>query len=129
MPWPPRRVLARYPCDLPVDVHSFMREVRVTGGRLSNLSIGGALIRCRDPLERGVAYFLRFSWKGTLLELSGRVAWVSPRAAGERSYGIELQLTREQESFLRGVVESLRQEAPPPGARAPARDYWQRRKD
>lgn len=122
---PSRRVLARYPCDLPVEVHSFLSGARVTSGRLRNLSLGGALLRCADPLGRGVTYFLRFSWKETALELPGRVAWTGPREPGVHRYGIQLNLTRDQEVFLRGIVESLRQAAPPISPRQAARDYWE----
>ena len=124
MPGPSRRVLARYPCDLPVEVHAFLSEVRVAQGRFSNLNIGGALLRCAPPLERGVTYFFRFSWKETLLALPGRVARAAPhdpKEPGTRRYGIQFNLTRDQEQFLRGLVESLRLAAAPRGAQ---RDYW-----
>jgi len=130
MPVPSRRVLARYPCDLPVDVHSFISEVRVTSGRLRNLSLGGAMLHCANPLERGVTYFFRFSWKDALLELHGRVAWTAardPRDPGAHRYGVQLNLTWDQEQFLREVVESLRLAAPPPAARPAERDYWKPR--
>lgn len=121
---PSRRVLARYPCDLPVEVHAFLSGTRAAGGRLRNLSLGGALLQCADQLGRGVTYFFRFSWEGTPLALPGRVAWAGPSKAGSRRYGIQFNLTRDQESFVRGIVEILRSAAPP-APRRTARDYWE----
>ena len=122
---PARRALARYPCDIAVAVYAFIREVRAAQGRFINLSLGGALLRCTSPLGRGVTYFFRFSWGETLLELPGRVVWSGPRDPRRPEahlYGIELNLTRDQEQFLRGLVESIKPAAPPP--RDLMRDYW-----
>ena len=130
MPLPYRRGLPRYPCDLPVDVHAFISGGLVTRGRFRDMSVGGTMLHCADPLSRGVTYFFRFHWKETPLEFPGRVAWAAPRDPKNpeaRRYGVQLNLTRDQEQFLRGMVESLRLSAPPPAARRVQRDYWERR--
>jgi|GEM_PF-6807934 len=130
MSLPSRRGLARYPCDLPVEVHAFISAVRVTRGRFRNLSLEGALLHCEAPLERGVTYLFRFLWQETRLELTGRVAWAvppDPRQPKARCYGVQLNLTRDQEQFLRGALESLRLAALPPKTSAAPRDYWEPR--
>jgi hypothetical protein len=126
---PARRAQRRYPCDLPVDILSFAGELRVAQGRFSDLSIAGAMLVCADALDRGITYFFRLSWKEAPLKLPGRVVWAAPRDSqkpGVRRYGIQLNLTRDQEWRLRAMVESLRLAAPQP-ARKVLHDYWKPR--
>jgi len=130
MATPPRRLLARYPCDVPVEVFSFISEALVAQGRFINISVGGARFDGASPLERGVTYFFRLLWKKKPVELPGRVVWAAPhqpRNPKLREYGIQFNLIREQENLLRTLVESLRRLVQAPEERNIMRDYWKPR--
>jgi len=126
---PFRRLFARYPCDIPVDIRSLYNEARIAEGRIVNMSLGGARLDCSRPLERKVTYLFRVNWKKTNVDLSGQVVWTAPRNPlnpGFHQYGVQFNLTSNQESQLRALVERLRQLAEPPAGRDIMRDYWKR---
>lgn len=81
-------VFRRYFTDQPVDVQSFDNKSRV-GGRIYNLSQGGAYIECEDTKTRTFkpGDIVRFSVKLTELArqhtVSGRVMWST--SSGENS--------------------------------------------
>ncbi|MFA6004331.1 MAG: PilZ domain-containing protein [Elusimicrobiota bacterium] len=126
---PFRRLYARYNCDVPVFILSFVTETKIAEGRFVNLSVGGALIDCAQPLEKHTAYLFELSWKDSRLALSGRIAWNAPRDPRNPKllrYGVQFNLTSQQEDALRILVDKLRQETDRPQAGGFLRRYWNR---
>jgi Tfp pilus assembly protein PilZ len=120
-----RRVHARYPCDVPVEVFSPVSAKKLADGRLLDLSMGGGSLETVLRLQKGVLYELRLDWLGQPMKLPARVAWVAPVAAKAtaRRFGMSFNLTTAQESVLKLIVDRLRTEQFPQD-RGIARDYW-----
>ncbi|HAM34892.1 MAG TPA: hypothetical protein DEB40_04825 [Elusimicrobia bacterium] len=124
---PFRRLHARYPCDVPVTILSFLGNARLAEGRLVNLGVGGALLDCARPLEKKVPYLLRFPANISSLSLPGRVVWIAPRNPQNpqfHRYGVQFNLTSSQERILRALVERLRRALEQPEQPDFLRDYW-----
>jgi hypothetical protein len=128
MPDPLRRLHARHACATAVVVHSFSTGAKVADGMMVNISLGGTLIDIRAVLERRIAYILKFSLGGPILNLPGRVIWDGPRNLTDPRlyrYGIQFNLTTAQERALTAQLKVLIRPSQSPG-RDIMRDYWDR---
>jgi hypothetical protein len=122
-----RRVHARFPSDLTVEVFSGpVGGVRIGEGVLLDLSIGGCLLRARGRLMTGSTYRISVKWKEGKLDLPGRVARDAGRSGKDpaaRHYGIAFNLTGGQEKELRGLIDQVRR-APDADDKGFMRSYW-----
>ncbi len=122
-----RRVHARFPSDLTVEVFSGpVGGVRIGEGVLLDLSIGGCLLRTKGLLKTGSTYRISLKWKEGVLDLPGRVAREAGRSGKDPSafqYGIAFNLTGGQEKSLRGLIEHVRR-TPDADDKGFMRSYW-----
>ena len=113
-----RRSNARFPCDRPGVIFMGASSGRRVGeGRLLDASLDGAYLRCAGELHRGVPYRLLVDGADGPLEIPFRVAREGarggPAAPGARHYGVNFNLTSDQERRLRALLDVLRRPAPP----------------
>ena len=121
------RTYARWPSDLKVEVFSGpVGGVRIGEGVLLDVSLSGCLLRVRGLLKTGSTYRIRVNWKGSALDLPGRVARDAGRSGADpvaRHYGIAFNLTGGQEKDLRLFIEEVRRTEKPED-KGFLRDYW-----
>jgi hypothetical protein len=123
---PSRRIFARYPCDLPIEIHSPVTQARLAEARLLDLSMGGGAISCALALQRTIPYEFRFNWGRERLAVTGRVVWTGPLDKKTRMirYGVSFNVTPAQEALLKSLVDELRTKARPDDEDGKLRDYW-----
>ena len=122
----PRRSHERFPCDIPVAIHSAVTEAKIAEARFLDLSMGGTLVRVETLLQKRVPYQFRFSWENHRLRVMGRVAWEAerdPKNPAWHHYGISLTLSTRQEEFFKRLIDRLRLENREE-RRDFMRDYW-----
>ncbi|MBI5247221.1 MAG: PilZ domain-containing protein [Elusimicrobia bacterium] len=122
-----RRVHARFPSDLKVEVYSGpVGGVRIGEGVLLDLSLSGCLLRARGLLKIGSTYRLHVQWKEGALDLPGRVARDAGRSGTDPTanhYGLAFNLTGGQEKSLMRLIDLVRRtERPEEGGFM--RSYW-----
>lgn len=121
---PARRQHQRFPCDLAVEVLAG-NGAKIADGRLKDLGMGGGMLDCPKPLQRGVSYEVAVP-RGKILKqrFPARVAWEGkPDLKTKRYlYGLAFVLTVKQEGQLKLLVDEIRQGLW--SGDAPTRDYW-----
>lgn len=125
---PSRRAHARYPCDIPAELHTGPTGgVRLADARLMDLSLTGCLFATTEGLRPGATYRLTLVEGGVNLDLPGRVARNAGRSEKSRFYGFVFNLTAGQEKVLRTLLDRLRRAPERPGEdrlSRSMRDYW-----
>jgi hypothetical protein len=114
-----RRSHGRVPLDRPAVVFMGASAGRRVGeARVVDASLDGAYLSFPGALQRGVPYRLLIDGVDGPLELPFRVAREGPRgglkAPDLRHYGVNFNLTTDQERELRRLLDALRR--PPPKA-------------
>jgi hypothetical protein len=121
-----RRVHARFPSDLKVEVFSGpVGGVRVGEGSLLDVSLSGCLLRVKGLMKVGSTYRLHVKWQEGGLDLPGRVARDAGRSGTDlsiRHYGIAFNLTGGQEKSLMRLIDLVRRSAPEDGGFM--KSYW-----
>lgn len=123
---PFRRIHARFPCDLPVEIHSPVAGQKLMTARLTNIGMGGAQVETEISLQRGVPYEFRLVWFKPAIKVLARVAWeapADPKRPKSRRYGVSFSLTTQQEQAFKPLIDQLRSDHWPKDEKT-ARDYW-----
>lgn len=115
-----RRIHARYPCDLAVEVWSIDDKRRRGRGRLLNIGMGGGLLETSLPLEKNTPFAIVIIQGQARFAMNSRLARAQPeaRSGALNHYGISFILTKEQENKLKTAVEKRRVA----GVKSPADD-------
>jgi hypothetical protein len=125
----PVRFHARFPCDLPVDIHTTnaTRWAKpLATGRISNISMGGIGVWTEHLMSKGVPYEFRFQYAGLAVRLTGRVVWEmpkNPKTPRSLGFGISLTMSVKQENTLKVVIDRIRAEQSPDGDDR-MKNYW-----
>jgi len=107
---PPRRLFARFPCDLPVEIFSPVSQTKLADARLFDVGMGGGNVSSDFNLQRATAYEFRMRFGKEQLAVLGRVVWSAPtdrREPGSNRYGVTFSLTASQEAVMAGLVAHL----------------------
>ncbi len=108
---PNRRAYARLSCDIQTAIFPYARQDKIGEGRIVDIALGGAQIRCGTDLQKRVPYRLRMLWKDRVIEIDSRVAREVGSEPGEprmHVYGMAFNASSSQEFRLRPLIEELR---------------------
>lgn len=115
-----RRIHARYPCDLPVEVWPAGAKRAQGRGRLLNIGMGGGLLETSLHLDKKTSFAIVITQGKSRFAMNCRLARAQPeaRSGALLHYGLSFTLTMEQEHKLKVAVEKRRAAA----AKSPADD-------
>ncbi len=116
-----RRKHQRFSCDLPARLYRAGTIDFIGDCRISSLSMGGASIETKAPLQIGEEYDLRLAWKGRRRRLSSKLAW---REKG--SFGLSFHPRSRQDAFVKSILDDIRrvQQEISPSLERTIRNYW-----
>ncbi|MHB2026153.1 MAG: PilZ domain-containing protein [Elusimicrobiota bacterium] len=127
MDGPSRRYHQRFSCDIPLLIYPERGRDALGGGRLLDISMGGAAVASFLDLRRGSSYEFRPESEDgrDKLRLFGVVVWQTGQArrGAELRYGLNFKLSGRQEGLLKRFIDSIRMECPSKDEKI-SRDYW-----
>jgi hypothetical protein len=121
----PSRFHARFPCKVPVELWTHHKGTSLGEGHFLDISVGGALFRCRTQLQKGVTY--HFHCEGGL-RFDGMVVREHREEGNVEKdlfYGIRFDASSRQEGKIKKLIDALRMPAAEPSPfEERLKTYW-----
>ena len=120
-----RRLFQRLPCDLPLTISDPKTGDFFAAGRFIDIGVGGGALETEMELQRDGLYTLRWTWRGTTVQLTAQVAWDGGRdpRTGSNRYGVTFNRTTKLHHQLKAMIDHVREQLWHSDGRT-SRDFW-----